>query len=137
MATPPQAGGTSTGAWGTHVYGEMGQQHAIPGTNVIATRTGGSTQAAAAAADKPVVGGEPILSTLLSTEVMTPVVLTIASNQIPKLLRKSRKMRGGNLTTVAVPATLLIANQMASKRLRRKTSAKRPSRKSRRVTRRR
>ena len=118
-----QQGGMSTSDWGVNTYGEMGKQQSIPGSNVVATHVGG--EAGTNPVVPPIKGGEPFTSTLLSTEVLTPVVLTIASNQLPKLLRKSRKMRGGNMTSIAVPATLIIANQLASKRLGNRSSKKR------------
>lgn len=95
-------GGMTTSEWGTKTWGAMGEQAAQPGSNVIATK-----------------GGNP-LAAVMTPEVMTPIVLTLTSNQAAKLMRqsKSQKYRGGNLTQVAVPALLVIANNMASKRLR-------------------
>jgi hypothetical protein len=95
-------GGMTTSQWGEKTWGAMGQQVAQPGSNVIATK-----------------GGNP-LAAVMSPEVMTPIVLTLTSNQAAKLLRqsKSRKFRGGDLTQVAVPALLVIANNMAAKKLR-------------------
>jgi hypothetical protein len=133
--TVEQAGGMTTGEWGTKVYGEMGQQSAIPGTNVIQTHGGSDGETPPAM--PPTEGGMPAL---LSTEVMTPIILTIASNQIPKLLRKSlklKKTKGGapGATSLAVPAVLILANHMLGKRVGRKTNKSR-GRKHRRTRRR-
>ena len=136
---PPeaQAGGMTTGEWGTKVYGEMGQQSAIPGTNVLKINGGSEGEMPIPPQMIPSEGGMPAL---LSAETMTPVVLTIASNQIPKLLRKSLKLKkskgGSAAASVAVPAMLVIANQVVGKRLGRKTHKSRGGRKQRRTHRR-
>lgn len=64
------------------------------------------------------VGGTG-LGALLAPKIMTPIVLTVASIAAAKRLRRmtsakqSRKMRGGTaLGTVAVPATLVVANHL-------------------------
>lgn len=133
-----QTGGMTTGEWGIKTYGEMGQQSAIPGTNVIQMRGGSEGEVPVI---PPTDGGMP---PLLSAEALAPVVLTIASNQIPKLLRKSlsrkssfKKSKGGDLTGISVPAVLVITNQMVGKRLSRgKTHKSHGGRKQRRTRRR-
>lgn len=134
-----QDGGMSTSEWGVKTFGDMGQQSAIPGSNVLQVHSmaGGqgvqlpptgsaSGQAGGEGVQLPVATGSqaggagPLLATVLNPEVLTPVVLTLASNQASKRWGKSRKQRGGNLTNVAVPALLVLGSNMLSKTLRRK-----------------
>jgi hypothetical protein len=61
------------------------------------------------------VGGN--LGALMSAEVMTPILLTVVSNQVAKRLGKTRKTRGGDMGTVAVPALLVVANDQVYKML--------------------
>jgi hypothetical protein len=77
--------------------------------------------------DEPIAGGDdalPVtnggtLGAIFTPQVLTPLVLTVASIAAAKRLRRmtsgkhSRKMRGGSaLGTVAVPATLVVANHV-------------------------
>lgn len=86
----------------------------IPGGgDVIETVVGGVDDAAA-----PVTNGGT-LGAIFTPQVLTPLVLTVASIAAAKRLRRmtsgkhSRKMRGGSaLGTVAVPATLVVANHV-------------------------
>ena len=120
----------TTSAWGVKTYGDMGQQSAAPGSNVIAIKGGngdGNNSQTSAVQNpvtilsgllgnkqpNPIQGGN--LGALLSTEVLTPIVLTVASNQVAKRLGKTRKTRGGDMTTIAVPALLVLANNQAHK----------------------
>jgi hypothetical protein len=66
----------------------------------------------------PVTNGGT-LGAIFTPQVLTPLVLTVASIAAAKRLRRmtsgkhSRKMRGGSaLGTVAVPATLVVANHV-------------------------
>lgn len=101
-------GGMSTSEWGVKTFGEMGQQHAIPGSNILQVNAGVGGQ------PQPQAGGSALMATVLNPEVLTPVVLTLASNVVGKKMGKSRKMRGGN---VMVPAMLVLANHTIPKLL--------------------
>jgi hypothetical protein len=129
-----QQGGMTTSAWGVKTYGDMGQQSAAPGSNVIAIKGGdpvlvdngqtGETPVTGAGIIDSLFGSQQKngsvttggnLGALLSTEVLTPIVLTVASNQVANRLGKTRKTRGGDMTTIAVPALLVLANNQAHK----------------------
>ena len=118
-----QQGGMSTSEWGVKTFGDMGQQNAVPGSNVLQVHSmaggKGLNFPSAPGSQGPQLGGTaPVLTALLNPEVVTPVVLTLASNAASKRLGRTQKQRGGNLTNVAVPAVLVLASNMLSKRLR-------------------
>jgi hypothetical protein len=133
---PSQFGGMTTGEWGIKAYGNMGQQTAIPGTNVIQVHGGTGT-------NLPVVGMKPMNGGLPSlSEVMVPVLLTIASNKIPKYLRKTlklKKSKGGS--SVSIPGAVLLSdanmtvNRVGGGKKRKSVSKKSHNRKYRRTTR--
>lgn len=133
-----QQGGMSTSDWGVKVFGSPDQQTAVPGTNVVAIKGGEvpdatkveevvtplvdeSNKPVEEVVAEPAVGGN--LAALVSPQFMTPVVLTVASNEVAKRL-KTRKTRGGDMTTVAVPAMLVLANNQLHKLLRKPKSVK-------------
>ena len=117
-----QQGGLSTSEWGVKTFGDMGQQNAIPGSNVLQVHSmaGGEGVQLPVASGAQAGGTAPLLATVLNPEVLTPVVLTLASNAASKRWGKSRKQRGGDLTNVAVPALLVLGSNMLAKTLRRR-----------------
>lgn len=148
-----QQGGMTTSEWGVKTFGDMGQQSAVPGTNLLAIKGGNNFLAGLLGTPPPtdnqnenknqhnqnnqnnqntdITGGN--LGALMSSEVMTPVLLTVVSNQVAKRLGKTRKTRGGNLTSVAVPAMLVIANNNIHKILGKSKSVKVNHRRARRT----
>lgn len=62
-----------------------------------------------------IIGGN--LGALATVEGLTPIVLTLASHTVGNRLGKTRKSRGGNMGTVALPALLVVANDQVYKML--------------------
>jgi hypothetical protein len=120
-----QQGGMTTSDWGVKTFGDMGQQSAVPGTNLLAIKGGDVTPTTDPTPNSGFLSGlfsspQPTggsLGALMTAEVATPVLLTVVSNQVAKRLGKTRKTRGGDLTTVAVPAMLVLANNQVHKLL--------------------
>jgi hypothetical protein len=102
-------GGSGSSEYVQAVAGGIGQQHAVSGTNVMAMNAqaamsmrGGSGDAAPNAV--PMVGISPA---------------TVGGGK--------RGKKGGSLTSLAVPAVLLVANQMVTRRRRHSSYKKRRS----------
>jgi hypothetical protein len=62
-----------------------------------------------------IIGGN--LGALATVEGLTPIVLTLASHTVGNRYKNTRKSRGGNMGTVALPALLVVANDQVYKML--------------------
>lgn len=130
-------GGTTTGDYAKAVYGDVGQQHAIPGTNVIQTRPviGGGflDNLFNSGSDKPEVGtvsttGAPSVPAAggkkdapMDKQDEVPALDKQQQNEISKqvdmMVKNLEKTQGGTaLGDIAVPAVLMLANRIYGKR---------------------
>ena len=100
-------GGSGAAEYAQAVYGGPGQQHAAAGTNVIAAN---------AQAAMSMRGGNA-----------TPNAATITGLSPAVIKGGKRGKKGGSLTSLAVPAVLLVANQMVTRRRRHSSYKKRRS----------